>query len=117
MSVQMRPHDLASARHVWLSVRISLEVPISMNQSPSYEESCPSNVGTSWRMVVVRLDSLCVVCRVSMCAYMVFCTGSSLNWGAGWSTMVSCCSLSVGCDSSSVLVKWGVLDFKLANCS
>ena len=30
--------------------------------------------------------------------------------------MERCCSLSVSCDSSSVGVGWGVLDFKVANC-
>ena len=30
-------------------------------QSSNFEESCPSNVGISWSMVVVRLDSLCFV--------------------------------------------------------
>ena len=71
MSVWMRPHDLASARHVQLSVRMSVVVSISMNQSFHFEESCPSNVKISWSMVVVRLDSLCVVHRVFVYACMV----------------------------------------------
>ena len=75
-------------------------------------------------MVVVRLDSLCVTPRVSMYACMVMCNGSSLNWGVGWNTMVRCHGLSVSCNSSSLDVDWGVLDFKLViwflsswNCS
>ena len=54
-----------------LSVRMSAVVSISMNQSSNFEESCPSNVGISWSMVVVRLDSLCVACRVSVYTYIV----------------------------------------------
>ena len=45
---------------VLLYVRMSAVVSISMNQPSNFEESCPSNVGISWSMVVVRLDSLCV---------------------------------------------------------
>ena len=41
-------------------------VSISMNLSSNFGESCPSNVGISGSMVVVRLDSLCVVHTVSM---------------------------------------------------
>ena len=93
---------------VWFSVRMSAVVSTSMNQSSNFEESCPSNVGISWSMVVVRLDSFCDACRMSVYACMVLCTGSSLDWGAAWSAMVRCCSLSVGVD-------WGVLDFKFAN--
>ena len=115
MHVCVRLHDLASAKCVWLSVRMSGAFSISMNQSSNFKESCPSNVGISWSMVVVRLDSLCVACRVSMYTCMVLCTGSLLDWGACWGTMVRCCSLSVSCDRSSVGVDWEVLDFKLAN--
>ena len=39
---------------------------MSMNQSSNFKEICPSNGGISWSMVVLRLDSLCVVCRVSV---------------------------------------------------
>ena len=53
--------------------------------------------------------------QVSVYACMVLCTGSSLDSRVGWSAMVRCCSLSVSCDSSSLDVDWGVLDFKLAN--
>ena len=111
----MGPHDLASARHVWLFVRMSVMVSMFMNQSSSFEESGSSNVGISWSMVVVRLDPLCVAHRVSVYACMVLCTGASLDWGAGWSAMVRCCSLFVSCDNSPVGVDWGVLDFKFAN--
>ena len=57
-------------------------VSISMNQSSNFVECSPSNVGISLRLV-----SLCVVCRVSVYACMVLCTGSSLDWvlvGAQW---------------------------------
>ena len=64
-----------------LSVRMAVAVSISMNQSSNFEESCPSNVGIPWSMVLVILDSLCVVCRVSMYDCMVLCTDSSLDWG------------------------------------
>ena len=86
---------------------------LSMKQSSNFEESCPSNVGISWSIVVVRLDSHCVVCRVSMYACMVLCTGSSPDWGAGRSIMVRCCSLSVRCDSSFMGMDWIVLDLNL----
>ena len=115
MSVWVRPHHLASARHVWFSVRMSAVVSISTNQSSNFKESCPSNVGISWSMIVVRLDFLCVVCRVYVYACMVLCTGSSLDFETGWRTIVRCSSLSVCCNSSSAGVDWGVLDFKLAN--
>ena len=54
---------------------------MSMNQSSNFEESCTSHVGISWSMVLVRLKSLYVACRVSMYARMVLCTGSSMNLG------------------------------------
>ena len=115
-SVQVRLCDLASARCVQLSARISAVVSISMNQSSNFEESCPSNVGISWSMVVMRFYSLSVTCRVFMYICMVLCTGSSLDLGFCWNIIVRCCRLSVSCDSSSVGVDWGVLVFKLANC-
>ena len=90
------------------SVRMSAAVSVSMSQSSNFEEDCLSNVGISWSMVVVRFDSLCVAYRVSVYTCMVLCTGSSLDGGAGWSTMVRCCSLSVGVDLR-------VVDCKLAN--
>ena len=37
ISVQVRPHDLASARYMQLSVRMSAAVSMSMNQSSSFE--------------------------------------------------------------------------------
>ena len=105
------------ARCVWLFVRMSAVVSMSMNQSSNFEESCPWNARISWRMDVARLDSLCVMNGISMYASMVLCTGSTLNWRADGnrSIMVRCCILSVSCDSSSVGVDWGELDFKLAN--
>ena len=50
-----------------------------------------------------------------MPAWFCALASSSLNWEAGSSTMISYCSFSVSCDSSSVGVDWVVLDFKLAN--
>ena len=122
MSVQVRLCDLASARHVQLSVKMPAAVSMSMNHSSNFEESCQSNVGIFWSMVVVRLDSLCVAGCLCMPAW--FC-GQVPHWtGANWSAMVRCCSLSVSCNISSVDVDWGVLDFRLAkwllscwNCS
>ena len=72
MSVWLRPCDLALARCVGLFVRMSVAVSISMDQSSSFKESCPSNVGIFWSMVVVRLDSLYAAHRVSLYACMVF---------------------------------------------
>ena len=82
-SVQVRPCDLALARHVWLYVRMSVVFSISMNQSSNFEESCPSNVGISWSMAVVRLDSLC--CVQGVCVHL----HGLVHWfltelGAGW---------------------------------
>ena len=64
---------------------------------------------------MVKLDYPCVVHKMSVYACMVLCTGSLLDVGAGWSTIVRCCSLSVNCDSSSVGVDWGMVDFQLEN--
>ena len=116
MSVWVRPHDLALSRHVWLSVRMSAVVSMSMNQSSNFEESCPSNVGISWSIVVLRLDSFCCTQGVCLCMPEWFCA-LVLHWtegGAGWSTMVRFCTLSVSCDIS-MDVDWGVLDFQFAN--
>ena len=77
----MRPHDLALARYVCLSVRISAVVSMSMKQSSSFKESYLSDLGISWSMVMVRFDSLYVLHRMSMYACMVLFTGSSLDWG------------------------------------
>ena len=119
MSVQMRPHDLISARYVQLSVRISVVVSMSMNQSSSFEESCPSNLGISCSMVMMRFDSLCVACTVFVYACMVLCTGSSLGWGTecSYSIMVRCCILSVSCIRSAMGVDCAVVDFRVANWS
>ena len=92
MSVCVR-HDLASARHVQLSVRMSVAVSMSINQSSNFEESCPSNLGISWSMVVVSLDSLCVALRVSVYACMVWALAPYWTEGGWLSTMVRCCSL------------------------
>ena len=81
MSVQVRPNDLASAKNVQPSVRMSVTVSMSMKEFFSFEESCQSNVGISCSMVVVRFDSLFVAHGVSVFTCMVLCTGSSLGWG------------------------------------
>ena len=47
MRVQVRLHDLASARCVQFLVKMLVVVSMSMNQSPSSVESCSSNVGIS----------------------------------------------------------------------
>ena len=118
MSEQVRACDLASARPVHLSVRISAAVSISMNQCSSFEEPCPSNVGISCSMVMVRFDSLCVACKVSIHLHG-FVHRFLIRLGAEcvWSIIVRCCSLSVSCISSAIGVDWGVVDFKLANWS
>ena len=77
----VRPCDLASGRCVWPSVRMSTVVSMSMNQSSSFEEFCPLNVRIPCNTVMVRFDSLCVACKVSMYDFMILCTGSSLGWG------------------------------------
>ena len=115
MSVQLRLHELASTMHVQLSIRMSADVSISMNQFFNFKQSHPSNVGISWNMVIVRLSSFCGMYRVSVYACKVLCISSPLDLGADWSAMVTCCRLSVNCNSSSVGVDCGVLDFKLAN--
>ena len=77
---------------------------MSMKQSSSFEESCQSNVVISWSMVVMRFDSLCVACKVSVYACMILCTCASLDRVAdyGWSVREGCCSLFVNCISSAV---------------
>ena len=67
MRIWVRPHALASARHVWLIVKMSVVVPMSMKQSSSFEESCTSNVEISCSRVMV------------MFAYIVVCMCSSLG--------------------------------------
>ena len=73
MSVQVRPCDLA--RYVQLSISMSVAVSMSMNQSSNFEESSPSNVGISWSMVVVRLDSL-LCCAQGVCV----CLHGFVHW-------------------------------------
>ena len=110
---------MASARCVWLSVRMSVAVSISINQSSNFKESCPSNVGISFSMVMVRFASLCVAHKVSVYTSIALCTGSSLGWGdgCGWSIIARCCRLSVSCISSAVGVGGWVADFKLVKWS
>ena len=62
MRVQVRLHDLASARCVQFSGQMSAAVSLSMNQSSSFEESCLLNVGISCSRVMVRFASLFVGC-------------------------------------------------------
>ena len=99
MRVWYRPWDLASARQVWLSVKMSVAVSRSMSPSSSFEESCPPNVGISCSKDVEGFASLCVPCKVSVYPSIVVCMASSLGWGSecGWSVIVRCCSLSVRC--------------------
>ena len=84
MSMWVRPWDLGFARNVQLSVKMSAAVSRSMSQFINFEVSCPSNMGMYWSKVVVRFDSLCVACKVSMYACIVVCKGSlgrgSLMW-------------------------------------
>ena len=73
----IRLWDLASPRHVWLSIKMSIGVSRSVSQSSNFEESCPSNVGISWSKDVVRFASLCVTWKVSVYGCVAVCTGSS----------------------------------------
>ena len=109
MRVWVRPWDLASARCVWLSVKMSAVVSRSVKQSSNFEESCPLNVGVSWRKDVLRFASLCMAHKVSVYACIVVCMGSSLSRGigSGWSVIMRCFRLSVSCVSSAVCVgRW-----------
>ena len=81
MSMWVRPCDLASVRHVQLSVRMSAVVSVSMNQSSSFEGSCPSTVGISWTwlqwgLIPSVLHARCL-CR---CAWF-YALNSSWAWG------------------------------------
>ena len=80
MKVWVRPHVLASARHVWLLVKMSGVVSMSINQSSSSEESFPSDVGKTCSRIMLVF------------ACIVVCTGSSLGWGFGhgWSATARC---------------------------
>ena len=119
MSVWVGPCDLVSGRCMQLSVRMSAAISMSMNKPSSFEESCPSNEEISWNMVVVRFDSLCVACKVSVYTYMVLHTDSSLGWGFKCSLSIigRYCSLSVSCINSTVDVDWWVVDIKLEKWS
>ena len=125
---------LISSEHfpVWMALQISVWVRLcnlassfmcsfllgylwSMNQSSKLKESCPLNVGISLSMIMVRFDSLCVASREVCACLHGFVHWSSLDLGAGWNTIVKCCSLSVSHDHSSVGVDCRVVDLKLAN--
>ena len=97
MSVWVRPCDFTLSRCVWLSLRMSAAVSISMNQSSNFEESCPSNVGISLEHGCGEIGFLpCCTLGVHVSLHGLvhwFPTGL----GASWSTMVRCCSLSVSC--------------------
>ena len=82
ISMWVRPPDLASARHVPLSVRMSVVVSMSLNQSSSFVESCSSTVGISLSMVVVRFDSLCVACKLSV--YAAWFCALVPHWEGAW---------------------------------
>ena len=69
---------LASARYVRLLVKMSVVVSVSINQSSSFKESYPPNVGISCSRVMV------------MFACIIVCMGSFLGWGFGF-----------GCDATS----------------
>ena len=94
MRVQVRLHVMPSARCVQLLVKLSVVVSMSMNQSSSCEESCPSNLGISCSRVTL------------MFACIVVCMGSSLGWvfGHGQSTTARCCGPPANCDNSSICV-------------
>ena len=110
MSVWVRLHDLTSAKHVWLSVRMSVAVSMSMNESSSFEESCPSNMGISWEHGHGEVwFSLGCVQGVCVCLHhFVHWFLTRLGGKCGWSIIVKCCSLSES---------WGLGSFKLANWS
>ena len=112
--MKVRPWDLASARYVWLPVKMSMVVCRSVSQSSNFEEPCPSNVGILWSKGVVRFASLCVVCKVSMYVCTVVCMGLFLGWGigCGWSVVVRCCSLSVSYVNSFLCVGGSVAGSK-----
>ena len=104
---------------MWLSVRMSVVISMSMSQSSSFEESLPSKVGISCSMVMMRFASLYVACKVYIHACIVLCTGPLLGLGAGCgcSIIVRCCSLYVSHISFAISVGGLVQDFKLANWS
>ena len=68
---------------MWISVKMSVVISMSMNQSSSFEESCPSNMGISCsRVVMVFAWFLCLAHKMFVYACIVVCMGSSL--GGGW---------------------------------
>ena len=95
MRAQVRPHVLASARHVQLLIKMSVAISMCMNQSSSFELSCPLNVGISCSRVMVIF------------AYIGVCLGSSLGWGfgCGGSIIVRCHSHSASCSNSPICVE------------
>ena len=101
MSVLVKLHDLASARHVWLSFKMSAAILKSLSQSSNLVVSHPSNVGLSWEYRLVRF----IWCGVMYYCIAVY-RGSSigLEVGHGWRVTASCCSLLVRCASSSMCV-------------
>ena len=102
---------------VCCSVKTPVVVSISMNQSSSFEESCPSNEGISYRrgcgevlFSLCVMQGLCVSLHSFVHRFLI-----RLGVGGGWSIIVRCCSLSVSCINSAVGVGGWVADFKLAN--
>ena len=63
------PQDLVSARCVWLFVKMSVAVSGSVSQSPTFEESCPLNLGIFWSKDVVRFASLCGMQGICVCLH------------------------------------------------
>ena len=104
MRVWIRPQDLALARHVQISAKMSVVVYRSVSQSSNLEESCLLNIGISWSKDVVRLASLCVVHRVSMYACTAWVLLYAGGLGCGWIVIVRYNSLSVSCCNSSISV-------------
>ena len=96
MTAWVRQQKLASARHVQLSVKMSVAVSRSMSQSSSFEESCVSNMGISWSKDMVMFASLCVACKVFV------------GFGYGWSLILRYFSLSVSCVNSTICMGWWV---------
>ena len=72
---------MALARHVELSVKMSVAVTMSMNQSSNLDKSCPSNLGISWGMFVFRglilsaLHAGCLCMPAWFCALVPHWTG------------------------------------------
>ena len=93
MKGQVRPHVLASARHVQLLIKMSVAISMSMNQSSSFELSCSLNVGISCSRVMVIFACIGV------------CLGSfGWEFGCGGSIIVRCHSHSASCSNSPIFV-------------